>query len=34
MNRPRLAHEMLPPAPTINDFTRFTPPVGKGGAIS
>lgn len=30
MNPPRLAHETLPPTPTINDFTRFTPPVGEG----
>lgn len=31
MNPPRLAHETLPPTPTINDFTRITPVRGGGG---
>jgi hypothetical protein len=33
MNPPRLAHETLPPATPINDFTRFTPLPGVGGAF-
>jgi hypothetical protein len=31
MNPLRLAHETLPPTPTINDFTRITPVPGGGG---
>lgn len=34
MNPPRLAHETPPPTLPINDFTRFTPPLGVGGAIA
>lgn len=31
MSTPRLAHVTLPPTPPINDFTRFTQLLGKGG---
>lgn len=31
---PRLAHETMPTILPINDFTRFTPPAGKGEAIA